>query len=107
MATEWWVMKSEPAVDDKHVAIRCTKCGGTGLYVQSIVNGLPQSNTGLTCYPCNGTGWHVNLKRRDWTQDTATPKQRAYLKSLGIIATPSLTKSEATNTIKVALENKR
>lgn len=35
----------------------CSKCTGTGLYIQWIDNGKACSNTGTTCYKCNGRGW--------------------------------------------------
>ena len=35
---------------------QCTKCAGTGVYAQMVLNGVPYSPTGTTCWKCNGTG---------------------------------------------------
>ena len=104
---DWAAPKSEPATDEQHEAKMCTKCGGSGIYSTMVVNGMPYSPTGTDCYRCRGRGWLIFEKKRDWTQDQATEKQRRYLKSLGVNPTEHLTKSEATNMIKVALESKR
>ena len=55
--------KPKPQIDEFHTARICNKCSGTGFFCTHIVDGVPQSRTGFTCYGCDGTGWKVVIKR--------------------------------------------
>jgi len=52
-----------PTLDDKHEAVPCMKCSGTGFFCLGILNGQPYSNTGFTCWRCNGTGYFIHTKK--------------------------------------------
>lgn len=57
----------KPIADEGTVYARCNRCGCTGRYCMSVVNGRPWSATGYTCIACGGLGYKLRNKPRKAT----------------------------------------
>lgn len=55
--------KPKPQVDEQHNACICPKCNGSGVFATIVLDGVPYSPTGTTCWRCNGKGWQIKWKR--------------------------------------------